>query len=51
MVLALIDQGINDGSQLLEDSQLAVSDFNQTLTMLEIRGLVRPLGANHWARP
>jgi DNA processing protein len=51
MVLELIDQGVNDGSKLLEDSQLVVSDFNQTLTMLEIRGLVRPLGANHWARP
>ncbi|MGH7239805.1 MAG: hypothetical protein ACREHG_07020 [Candidatus Saccharimonadales bacterium] len=29
-------------------SKLAVSEFNQTLTMLELNGRVHPLGSNHW---
>lgn len=48
-VLDLMMQGISDGDRLLEESQLAVSQFNQVLTMLEIGSKIRPLGANHWA--
>lgn len=48
-VLDLILQGINDGQSLLSLSRLSVSQFNQVLTMLEIGGKVRPLGANNWA--
>lgn len=49
---AVLDQmveGIIEGERLMEKSGLEVSLFNQTLTMLEIRGLVKPLGANHWS--
>jgi hypothetical protein len=42
-------QGINEGEQLLEDSRLSTSEFNQVLTMLEIGGKIRPIGANHWS--
>jgi DNA processing protein len=48
-VLDLILQGINEGDQLLKLSRLSTSQFNQVLTMLEIGGKIRPLGANHWA--
>ncbi len=48
-VLNLMMQGISDGDQLLEESRLAVSQFNQVLTMLEIASKIRPLGANHWS--
>ncbi|MGH7195110.1 MAG: DNA-processing protein DprA, partial [Candidatus Saccharimonadales bacterium] len=48
-VLDLMLEGISEGDRLLERSGLGTSEFNQVLTMLEIRGLVRPLGANHWA--
>lgn len=48
-LLDLILQGVNDGFALLERSQLTASQFNQTLTMLEISGKIRPLGSNHWA--
>lgn len=41
-------KGINDGEQLLAQSQLDVSLFNQTLTMLEIGGKIYPLGLNNW---
>lgn len=48
-LLDLMLQGISDGEQLLQNSGLEVSRFNQALTMLEIAGKIRPLGMNHWA--
>ena len=48
-VLDLLVQGIDDGDDLLTQSQLSIAEFNQTLTMLEISSKVRSLGANHWA--
>jgi DNA processing protein len=48
-ILDLLVQGISEGERLLEQSSLEVSIFNQALTMLEITGKVRPLGANQWA--
>jgi len=48
ILLDLLFSGIDDGTDLLEQSQLEVSLFNQTITMLEIRGLIRPLGNNRW---
>jgi DNA processing protein len=48
-VLDLLLQGVNDGESLLEQSSLSTSQFNQVLTMLEIGGKIRPLGANQWA--
>jgi len=48
-LLDLLYGGISDGVELLTRSQQSISLFNQTLTMLEIRGQIRPLGNNHWA--
>lgn len=48
-VLDLMLQGIREGDELLSKSELATSDFNQVLTMLEIGGKIRALGANKWA--
>lgn len=48
-VLDLMLNGIADGDTLLEKSNLSVSEFHQTLTMLEISSKIRPLGANRWA--
>jgi len=48
-LLTLMHQGTTDGAELLAASKLDVSRFNHTLTMLEIRGQIRPLGNNHWA--
>lgn len=47
-VLELMLEGLSDGEQLLEQSHLPTSQFNQVLTMLELGGKIRPLGANHW---
>lgn len=49
MLLDLLFDGTQAGDTLLESSKLDVRQFNQTLTMLEIRGIIRPLGNNRWA--
>ncbi|MGC1176947.1 MAG: DNA-processing protein DprA [Candidatus Saccharimonadales bacterium] len=48
-VLDLLLRGINEGELLLQQSELSASQFNQVLTMLEIGGKVRSLGANQWS--
>lgn len=47
-VLDLINSGISDSGKLLEQCGMKPSLFNQTLTMLEITGKIRPLGAGHY---
>lgn len=49
LILDLLAQDIGDGAELLLRSRLPVMQFNQTLTMMEITGKVRPLGGNTWA--
>lgn len=49
IILELIQTGTSDGGELLAKSQLEVGAFNQTLTMLEITGKIRSLGANQWS--
>ena len=48
-ILQLIAQGTSDASELLHHSKLTLPLFNQTLTMLEITGKIRPLGAGKWS--
>ncbi len=47
-ILQLIATGVRDGEQLQQQSQLSAADFSTALTMLEINGLVKALGANQW---
>lgn len=48
LILDLISDGTSDGAELLASSGLNASEFNQTLTMLELNAQIRSLGANHW---
>jgi DNA processing protein len=48
-VLDLLLEGVSAGDELLQQSNLSTSEFNQVLTMLEIGGKIRPLGANNWS--
>jgi DNA processing protein len=48
VLLDLISSGTSDASILLAESRLGPSEFNQTLTMMEITGKVKPLGMGHW---
>lgn len=47
-LLNLLRMGTTAGDELLQKSQMPVGLFNQTLTMLEIKGFIAPLGNNHW---
>lgn len=49
VIIRLIARGENDGAALLLFSNLTVPVFNQTLTMLELSGKIRSLGANRWS--
>ena len=48
-LLDLMLRGISEGEELLDRSLLDVTEFNIALTMLELGGKIRPLGANNWA--
>jgi DNA processing protein len=47
-ILELLALGVTDGEELHSQSKLSPADYSQTITMLEIRGAVRSLGANRW---
>lgn len=48
-IIQLIQSGIRDGDELQRASNLSASTFASTLTMLELQGTVRALGANQWS--
>jgi DNA processing protein len=48
-IIDLLKTGLTDGEELQRSSQLDIAAFNQTLTMLELSGKIRPIGANNWA--
>ncbi|HVX47938.1 MAG TPA: DNA-processing protein DprA [Candidatus Saccharimonadales bacterium] len=47
-ILELLLSGASKADELLAKSGLGTSRFNQTLTMLEVSGKIRPLGINQW---
>ena len=49
IILELLKAGVSDGALLHEQSGLGAAGFQQALTMLELSGRIRPLGANNWA--
>jgi DNA processing protein len=49
IIIKLLLKGIRDGDELHIQSGLSISEFSQTLTLMEISGVVRPLGGNQWS--
>lgn len=47
-IAQLIKNGIRNGDELQKQSGLSAADFATALTMLEINGVIKPLGANNW---
>jgi DNA processing protein len=45
----LAEAGIIEGQELLEKSELDTQSYNQTMTMLELSGKIRSLGADNWS--
>ncbi len=48
MVVRKLVEGVRDGEEIMEQLGIDVATFNQTITMLEIKGVVRALGMNNW---
>lgn len=48
IVFELIAAGIQDQEQLANRANLGPSDISSTLTMLELHGYIRPVGAGQW---
>lgn len=48
-ILLALSRGIIEGKDLLAASKLTPASFQHTLTMLEINGSIKPLGADKWA--
>lgn len=49
IILDIIKEGASDLTEIQSKSKLDPAIFSQTITLLEISGKIRPLGANHWA--
>jgi DNA processing protein len=47
-IIKLLQTGIRDGEELQRQSGIETSEFSTTLTMMEIAGTIRSLGANQW---
>ncbi len=47
-VLKALAEGLRDGEEIMAKIKMETTEFNQTITMLEIKGNVRSLGANKW---
>jgi DNA processing protein len=48
MIINLMRSGVSAGEEIHIKSELPIEMFQQALTMLEIKGIVKPLGNNHW---
>ena len=48
-ILCALSEGMRAGEDITSTLGLSVSDFNQAVTLLEIKGQIRSLGANQWA--
>ena len=48
-ILQCLADGLRDGGKIIEKLCLPPALFNETITILEIKGSVRALGANQWA--
>jgi DNA processing protein len=47
-IIQLLQSGIRDGDELHILSKMEISEFSNTITMLEISGIIRSLGGNQW---
>lgn len=48
-ILSSLAEGLRSGDEIMQKSKLPPEVFNQSITMLEIKGKIRALGMNNWA--
>jgi DNA processing protein len=47
-IIAALNKGLSESEDVLEETGLDLSEYSMNMTMLEIKGIIRPTGANHW---
>lgn len=47
-LLRVLAAGVSDGEEMVAQVRMSVGEFNQAMTMLELKGRVKSLGANQW---
>lgn len=47
-ILRMLARGMRNGEEIVMEGVVSTQEFNQAMTMLEIKGRVRSLGANQW---
>ena len=48
LIITLLGEGVNSSQNLIEKSELSASKFAQVISLMEITGKVRSLGAGNW---
>lgn len=48
LIIELLQSGVRDGEELQIKSQINPSELSSTMTIMEINGTIRHLGANQW---
>lgn len=48
LILTALSEGLRSGEEIMAKTHLPPEVFNQTTTLLEIKGRLRSLGMNHW---
>ena len=48
LILQALASGLRSGEEIMKATKLPPEVFNQTVTLLEIKGRLRSLGMNHW---
>lgn len=47
-IISLLQSGVRDGNELQTKSEIEISKFSQTITLMEVNGTIRSLGGNQW---
>lgn len=47
-ILRMLARGMRNGEEIVMEGVVSAQEFNRAMTMLEIKGRVRSLGANQW---
>lgn len=47
-ILQALASGLRSGEEIMQSTNLSPAEFNETTTILEIKGRIRALGANNW---
>lgn len=48
LIVRELEAGLSDGEEITEKVKIDTSKFNRTISLLELKNIVRPLGCNRW---